>query len=89
MHEDKTSNTKKKENLASNAKILVNFEKKLVLHTYHHEGSNEYRGLIAKGYVMVGTAKGNVRFFWESNHFQFNDKYTDNQTDNQTDTITT
>ena len=86
MKEKETSIAPINEKNAKNAKIMVNFETRHICHTFMHLGSDEYKALLKRGYVKVGTVKGTDRFYWDSDFFNYRDKYPGS---NQTDTITT
>lgn len=77
-------------------KILVNFSSQQCVHCDAHRGSNEYKALIQKGYVEVGTVRPivlqgipTVNIYWDGNYFNPADKYiaNPNPSDN-TDTTT-
>lgn len=74
-------------------KILINFSTRHCVHCEAHRGSDEYKAMIKKGYVEVGTIRQpaggtDVQIYWESEYFNPADKYIANPSPN-TDTTTT
>lgn len=60
------------------AKIMVNFTNRKIIHTTENVGSPAYQELLRRGYLNVGnckTGKEDTQFFWDSRYFDPRDKY--------------
>lgn len=53
-----------------NARVMVNFETKKILHTFYPMNSEEYRSLIRRGFERVGMIKGEAQVFWNDEYFK-------------------
>lgn len=59
-----------------NARIMVNFTEKKVVHTESHAGTKEYQDLMKNGYINVGIFKPITgQFFWKDEFFDPAAKY--------------
>lgn len=62
-----------------NTKILVNWNTRQIISSNRHREDPEFKALIDKGYVEVGTVKGQITPYWHSEYFDPTSKdYGDN-----------
>lgn len=61
--------------MASNTKIMVNFNTQKIVGCKDDINSERYRKLIEKGYVRVGKINQSAELFVENDFFEPEDKY--------------